>query len=110
MESNCPCPLSRDYWSRFTHGNITKYGAVIELDVVELDVVKTKASDGGFICSNFIWTGLISGHLTIVDCLEENSRNIWPRECVSDNVIFSTDMVDACERLTDEKHVSSLTG
>ena len=46
---DCPCLLSRDYWSRFTHGNITKYGAVIELDVV-----KTKASDRGFIGSNFI--------------------------------------------------------
>ena len=44
-----PCPLSRDYWSRFTHGDITKNGAV-----VELDVVKTKAGDGGFIGSNFI--------------------------------------------------------
>ena len=46
---NCPCPFSRDYWSRFTHGDITKDGTV-----VELDVVKTKASDGGFIGSNFV--------------------------------------------------------
>ena len=41
-----PCALSRDYWSRFTHGDITKDGRVIELDIV-----KTKASDGGFIGS-----------------------------------------------------------
>ena len=46
---NCPCPFSREYWSRFTHGDITKDGTVIELDVV-----KMKASDGGLIGSNFV--------------------------------------------------------
>ena len=105
MESDCPCPLSRDYWSRFTHGDIIKDGTV-----VELDVVKTKASDGGFIGSNFVGSGLIGGHLTIVDCQEENSRNVCQRECVCDNVIFSTDMVHVGGKLTDEGHVLSLTG
>ena len=47
--NDCPCPLSRDYWSRFTHGDITKDGTV-----VKLDVVKMKATDGGLIGSNFV--------------------------------------------------------
>ena len=38
---DCLCPLSRAYWSRYTHGDITEDGAVIELDVVTM-----KASDG----------------------------------------------------------------
>ena len=46
---DCCCPLSRDYWSGFTHGDITKDGTV-----VKVDIVKTKGSDGSFIGSNFI--------------------------------------------------------
>ena len=42
------CPLLRDYWARFTFGEFTKDGAV-----VEVDIVKSKASDRGFIGSNF---------------------------------------------------------
>ena len=44
-----PCPLSRDCWSRFTNGDITKDGAVIGLEVIE-----TKTGDGGFIGTNFV--------------------------------------------------------
>ena len=42
-------PLPRDHWSRLAHGDVTEDGAVIKLDIGEV-----KASDGSFVCGDFL--------------------------------------------------------
>ena len=44
-----PRPLPRDHWSRLARGDVAEDGAVIKLDIVE-----AKASDGSFVCGDFL--------------------------------------------------------
>ena len=44
-----PRPLPKDHWSRLAHGDVAEDGAVIKLDIVEV-----RASDGSFVCSDFL--------------------------------------------------------
>ena len=44
-----PRPPPRDHWLRFARGDVAEDGAVIKQDIVE-----AKASDGSFVCGDFL--------------------------------------------------------
>ena len=44
-----PHPLPRDHWLRLSRGDIAENGAAFKLDIVEV-----KASDGSFVCGDFL--------------------------------------------------------
>ena len=78
-----PCPLPRNHWTRFTHGDIAEDRAVDKLDIVEAE-----ASNGGFVGSDFLRDGLVSGQLAKVNGREGDGGDAG----ISDHIVFSTDM------------------
>ena len=82
-----PFPLPRDHRSRFTHGHVTEDSAAVERDIVEAE-----AGNGGFVGGDFLRDGLISGQLTKINGGEIDGGDVGSRECISDNVVLTTDM------------------
>ena len=100
-----PCPLPRNHWTRFTHGDIAEDCAADKLDIVEAE-----ASNGGFVGSDFLRDGLVSGQLAKVNGRKRDSRDAGSGECISDHIVFSTDMKHIGGKLTDKRQVTCLAG
>ena len=76
----------------------------------QLNVLEPKAGDGCFVGGDFFRGSLVENQLAIVDGGEGESRDIGSRECVSNYIVFSADVMHVCGKLADERQVASLTG
>ena len=87
----------------FACGEVTEECAVAELDVPEV-----KAGDECFVGSDLFRCSLVKSQLVIVNGREGDGRDVGPGECISDYIVFSTDVTHVCGKLADERQVSPL--
>ena len=75
----------------------------------ELNAPEAKAGDECFVGGDFFRGGLVESQLAIVDGRKGDGRDVGPRECIGDKVVFSNDVTHVCRKLTDERQVASQT-